>query len=87
MRNFSKQAKEDYSLVKDAVKTGNPRAFNELMMRHRDPIYFRILEMVNGDKELAKELTIEALERLLIRFICMFPTMPLVLGHPLHAII
>ena len=60
MRNFSKQAKEDHSLVKDAVKTGNPRAFNELMVRHRDPIYFRILEMVNGDKELAKELTIEA---------------------------
>ncbi len=57
---LSKKAREDLILVKQALENGDPRAFNELMARHRDPVYFMLNEKVNGDKELAKELTIEA---------------------------
>ena len=56
---FSKKAKHDISLVKRAQKNGDSKAFNELMSRHRDPVFFMLLERVN-DEELAKELTIEA---------------------------
>lgn len=57
--HLSDKAKADFLLVEKAMQTGDPRAFNELMARHRDPVYFRMLEKVNGDRELAKELTIE----------------------------
>jgi len=56
---FSKKAKHDITLVKRAQKNGDSKAFNELMSRHRDPVFFMLLERVN-DEELAKELTIEA---------------------------
>lgn len=58
--HLSKKAREDLTLVKQALENGDPRAFNKLMARHRDPVYFMLIEKVNGDKELAKELTIEA---------------------------
>ena len=58
--HLSDKAKKDLILVKRALENGDPRAFNELMARHRDPVYFMLKEKVNGDKELAKELTIEA---------------------------
>ena len=58
--HLSDKAKEDLILVQRALENGDPRAFNELMARHRDPVYFMLNEKVNGDKELAKELTIEA---------------------------
>lgn len=58
--HLSKKAREDLTLVKQALENGDPRAFNELMSRHRDPVYFMLNEKVNGDKDLAKELTIEA---------------------------
>ena len=57
--DFSKKAKHDITLVKRAQKNGDSKAFNELMSRHRDPVFFMLLERVN-DEELAKELTIEA---------------------------
>ena len=58
--HLSDKAKIDLILVQRALENGDPRAFNELMARHRDPVYFMLNEKVNGDKELAKELTIEA---------------------------
>lgn len=58
--HLSDKAKEDLILVQRALENGDPRAFNELMARHRDPVYFMLNEKVNGNKELAKELTIEA---------------------------
>ena len=58
--HLTDKAKKDFILVQRALENGDPRAFNELMARHRDPIYFMLNEKVNGDKELAKELTIEA---------------------------
>ena len=57
--HLSKKAREDLTLVKQALENGDPRAFNKLMARHRDPVYFMLNEKVNGNKELAKELTIE----------------------------
>ena len=59
--HLSDKAKKDLILVQQALENGDPRAFNELMARHRNPVYFMLQEKVNGDKELAKELTIEAL--------------------------
>ena len=58
--HLTDKAKIDLILVQRALENGDPRAFNELMARHRDPVYFMLNEKVNGDKELAKELTIEA---------------------------
>ena len=58
--HLTDKAKKDLILVQRALENGDPRAFNELMARHRDPVYFMLNEKVNGDKELAKELTIEA---------------------------
>ena len=42
-----------------ALTKGDPRAYNTLMSKYRDPIFFMLYERVN-DRELAKELTIEA---------------------------
>ena len=66
MRNFSKQAKS-YSLVKDAVKTGNPAHLTDSNdTRHRDSYLFcRILEMVE-DKNIAKDTQLVTFERLLL---------------------
>ena len=58
--HLTDKAKIDLILVQRALENGDPRAFNELMARHRDPVYFMLNEKVNGNKELAKELTIEA---------------------------
>lgn len=58
--HLTDKAKKDLILVQRALENGDPRAFSELMARHRDPVYFMLNEKVNGDKELAKELTIEA---------------------------
>ena len=54
--HLTDKAKIDLILVQRALENGDPRAFNELMARHRDPVYFMLNEKVNGDKELAKEL-------------------------------
>ena len=53
------KAKEDLKLIKLALSKGDPRAYNTLMSKYRDPIFFMLYERVN-DRELAKELTIEA---------------------------
>ncbi|MAZ55365.1 MAG: RNA polymerase subunit sigma-24 [Flavobacteriales bacterium] len=46
-------------MIELALATGDPRAYNNLMSKYRDPIFFMLYERVNN-KELAKELTIEA---------------------------
>ena len=58
-KNISEKAQIDLDLINRAVKKGDPRAYNELMSRYRDKVYFMLLEKVR-EKELAKELTIEA---------------------------
>lgn len=58
-RELTEKAKEDLILIDNALSKGDPRAYNTLMSKYRDPIFFMLYEKVN-DKELAKELTIEA---------------------------
>jgi len=58
-RELTEKAKEDLKLIEKALSKGDPRAYNALMSKYRDPIFFMLYERVN-DRELAKELTIEA---------------------------
>ena len=57
---LSKKGKRDLKLVRDALNTGNPAAYSELLRLYRDPIYFMLYEKLN-DQELAKDLTIESI--------------------------
>ena len=41
---LSDKAKKDLILVQQALENGDPRAFNELMARHRNPVYFMLKE-------------------------------------------
>lgn len=59
-RELTDKAKQDLLLIKKALNNGDQRAYSTLMAKYRDPIFFMLLEKIN-DKELAKELTIEAL--------------------------
>ena len=58
-KNLSDKAQIDFDLVKDALTTGNQKAYAQLMERYRDSIYFMLLKMVKN-KEDADDLTIEA---------------------------
>lgn len=58
-KKLTDKAKEDLILVKNALDNGDARAFSKLLSKYRDPIYFKLLEMLN-DQELAQELTIES---------------------------
>ena len=58
-RELTEKAKDDLKLIEKALSKGDPRAYNALMSKYRDPIFFMLYEKVS-DKELAKELTIEA---------------------------
>ena len=57
---LTKKGERDLKLIKRALENGDTTAYNDLMKLYRDPIYFMLFEKV-GDKELAKDLTIEAL--------------------------
>ena len=59
-KHLTDKGKRDLKLIKRALQTGDPSAYNELMRLYRDPIYFMLYEKLE-DKELAKDLTIEAL--------------------------
>ena len=49
----------DNQLVDDALKNGNPKAYEALMEHHKDSLYYMIYKMVNNPYE-AEDLTIEA---------------------------
>jgi len=55
---FSSKAYEDFELVKLALK-GDNKAYNKLMSRYKDSIYFMVLKMVHNRDD-AEDLTIEA---------------------------
>jgi len=59
-KNLTDKAKRDLLLINKALKEGDTNSYNKLMNLYRDPIYFMLFEKVK-DKELAKDLTIEAL--------------------------
>ncbi|HYK76355.1 MAG TPA: sigma-70 family RNA polymerase sigma factor [Daejeonella sp.] len=55
--NFSENAKNDFNLVEKA-KTGDQKAYADLMQRYKDSIHFMALKMVNN-KDDAMDLTVE----------------------------
>ncbi len=57
-QKFSSRAQEDLELV-DKAKKGDQQAFNKLMERYRDSIFFMVLKMVHNRDD-AEDLTIEA---------------------------
>ena len=60
------QAEEPRDLVLVfAIRSGDLRAFDQLMNRYSDPVFYLILKMVNY-KEVAKELTVESFEKAFI---------------------
>lgn len=60
-KNFSKKAQEDFELVEFA-KNGNQSAFEEIMTRYREPIYYMILKMIRNESD-AEDLAIETFEK------------------------
>ncbi|MBK6641299.1 MAG: sigma-70 family RNA polymerase sigma factor [Bacteroidia bacterium] len=57
--NLSDKALKDYQLVRNAIDSGDQKAYAELMSRYKDSIYFMLLKMVNNRDD-ADDLTIEA---------------------------
>jgi RNA polymerase sigma factor (sigma-70 family) len=57
--NLSVKAQYDVELVKRAVGKQDQAAYEELLVRYRDSVYFLLLKMVNN-KDDADDLTIEA---------------------------
>jgi len=55
--NFTENAKNDFYLVVKA-RSGDQKAYADLMSRYKDSIYFMVLKMINN-KEDAMDLTIE----------------------------
>ena len=56
--NLSDNARHDIDFV-NAARSGDERAFTQLMKRYKDAIYFMLLKMVNNKTD-AEDLTIEA---------------------------
>ena len=60
-KNLSKKALEDYELV-ELAKEGKQSAYNTIMVRYREPIYYLILKMVRNEVD-AEDLAIETFEK------------------------
>lgn len=56
--NLSVKARHDYKIVQAAID-GDKKAYEELLKRYRDAIYFMLLKMVNNRVD-AEDLTFEA---------------------------
>ena len=59
--NFSEKTTADFALVEEAKK-GSEKAFESLMNRYRDSVYFMLLKMTNNPSD-AEDLTIEAFSK------------------------
>ena len=58
-KQFSAKALQDFELIKRAVNDNDEKAYGDLMMRYRKPVYHMILKMVKNSAD-AEDLTIEA---------------------------
>lgn len=61
--NFSERSKEDFQLVLSAINGTNPNAFERLLIKYKDSVYFLILKMVNN-REDSEDLTMEVFEKI-----------------------
>ena len=57
--SFTPKARRDYSLVREAVESGNQKAYAQLMDNYRESLYMLMFKMVNNPYD-AEDLTIEA---------------------------
>jgi RNA polymerase sigma factor (sigma-70 family) len=57
--HLTPKAQRDYQLVRQAVDTGDRKAYSELLNHYRDSLYFMMLKMTNNPVD-ADDLTIEA---------------------------
>jgi RNA polymerase sigma factor (sigma-70 family) len=71
--NLSTKAVYDYNLVRQAVDTGDQKAYAELMQRYKDSVFYMLLKMVNN-KDDAEDLTIEAFGKAFKRLAQYTPT-------------
>ncbi len=62
--NFSSKTREDYILACEAIK-GDERAYEKLLRRYRDMVYYTILKMI-CNKQDAEDLTIESFAKAFI---------------------
>lgn len=58
-KQFSEKAKRDFELVDKAKNNDDQKAFAELMIRYRKPVFHMIYKMVRNNDD-AEDLTIEA---------------------------
>ena len=58
-KQFSDKAKKDFELINRAKNDGDEKAYAQLMMRYRKPVYHMILKMIKNHDD-AEDLTIEA---------------------------
>ena len=57
--SFTPKARRDYGLVREAVESGNQKAYAQLMENYRESLYMLMFKMVNNSYD-AEDLTIEA---------------------------
>lgn len=57
---FSTKAIYDIGLVRRALKDNDQKAYDELMKRYWEPVYFMLLRMTNHNQDNAEDLTMEA---------------------------
>lgn len=60
-RNLSEKTMADYKIVKDAM-AGNQKAFNELLKKYKDSVFFMLMKMVKN-REDAEDLMFESFEK------------------------
>jgi RNA polymerase sigma-70 factor (ECF subfamily) len=57
--NFSDRAKEDFFLIQSALEHKSSAAYEKLLLRYKDSVFFMLLKMVHNRDD-AEDLTIEA---------------------------
>lgn len=58
-KEFSKKALQDFELIKRAINDNDEKAYADLMIRYRKPVFHMILKMIKNRDD-AEDLTIEA---------------------------
>jgi RNA polymerase sigma-70 factor (ECF subfamily) len=76
---FSTKAIYDMALVRRALKEDDQKAYDELMKRYWEPVYYMLLRMMNNNADNAEDLTMEAFGKAFINLekyspVCAFST-------------
>jgi RNA polymerase sigma-70 factor, ECF subfamily len=76
---FSTKALYDMALVRRALKDNDQKAYDELMKRYWEAVYYMLLRMMNNNADNAEDLTMEAFGKAFINLekyspVCAFST-------------